>query len=243
MLDRPESSGSGDRVPLSDLFIGFLKVSLSGFGGGLVWARRAVVEQQQWMGEQEFAETLTFSQLMPGPNIVGIATLVLAAHPAVLSSISFGGFPTVLPDVHDFAVAKGWVTDQEFANFFAVSQVTPGPNMILMMSFVGLKVGGIPAAIAAALATFVPPCAMYYLSYRLWDRFRDMPWQRIVRRGLAPLTIGLVIAGGYVMARAADTGWPSAVVTAAAVGLMLVTRLNPLWILVTGGALGGLGLL
>ena len=67
------------------------------------------------------------------------ATLVLAAHLAVLSSISFGGFPTVLPDVHNFAVAKGWVTDQEFANFFAVSQVMPGPNMILMMSFLGLQ--------------------------------------------------------------------------------------------------------
>ncbi len=63
------------------------------------------------------------------------ASLVLAAHLAVLSSISFGGFPTVLPDVHHLAIAKGWVTDQEFANFFAVSQVTPGPNMILMMSF------------------------------------------------------------------------------------------------------------
>ncbi len=45
------------------------------------------------------------------------------------------------------------------------------------------------------------------------------------------------------MARAADTGWPSAMVTGAAVGLMPATRLNPLWILMTGGALGGLGLL
>src|ERR1700747_3153146 len=76
MIERPESGGSGDRVPLSDLFIGFLKVSLSGFGGGLVWARRAVVEQQQWMDEQEFAETLTLCQLMPGPNIVGITVCV-----------------------------------------------------------------------------------------------------------------------------------------------------------------------
>ena len=57
------------------------------------------------------------------------------------------------------------------------------------------------------------------------------------------MTIGLVIAGGYMMARAADTGWPSAMVTGAPVGLMLATRLNPLWILMTGGALGGLGLL
>src|SRR5262245_22068751 len=171
------------------------------------------------------------------------ASLVLAGHLAVLSSVSFGGFPTVLPDVHSFAVARGWMTDQEFANFFAVSQVMPGPNMILMMSFIGLKVGGIAGAIASAFATFGPPCLMYYTAHRLWDRFRDLPWPQILRRGVTPLTIGLVIAGGYVMARAADTGWPAALVTAAALGLMLATRLSPLWILMTGGALGGLGLL
>ena len=141
------------------------------------------------------------------------ASLVLAAHLALLSSISFGGFPTVLPDVHNFVTANGWVTDQEFANFFAISQVMPGPNMILMMSLVGLKLGGIPGAIASAFATFGPPCVMYYTAYRLWDRFREKPWQQMVRRGLAPLTIGLVIAGGYVMARAADTGWQSGLAT------------------------------
>jgi len=88
MIERPEGSGSGDRVPLSDLFIGFLKVSLSGFGGGLVWARRAVVEQQQWMDEQEFAETLTLCQLMPGPNIVGITVCVGAKLRGAIGAIS-----------------------------------------------------------------------------------------------------------------------------------------------------------
>jgi chromate transport protein ChrA len=88
MLDRPESSGSGDRVPLSDLFIGFLKVSLSGFGGGLVWARRAVVEQRRWMDEQEFAETLTLCQLMPGPNIVGITVCVGAKLRGAIGAIA-----------------------------------------------------------------------------------------------------------------------------------------------------------
>ncbi|MBV8936527.1 MAG: chromate transporter [Alphaproteobacteria bacterium] len=171
------------------------------------------------------------------------ASLVLAAHLAMLSALSFGGFPSVLPDVHDFTVARGWATNQEFANFFAVSQITPGPNMILMMSFIGLKIGGIPGAGLSALATFGPPCALYYLSYRLWDRFRDMPWQRKVRRGLAPLTIGLVVAAGYVMARSAAVGWQSAVITIAAMAMMFVRRLSPLWILTAGGALGGLGFL
>ncbi len=171
------------------------------------------------------------------------ASLALAAHLVLLSSISFGGFPSVLPDVRNLATANGWVTDREFADFFAISQVVPGPNMILMMSFVGLKVGGLPGAVLSAVATFGPPSLMYYTAYRLWDRFRDRQWQQIVRRSLAPLTIGLVVAGGYVMARAADVGWQSALITAAAIGVMLGTRLNPLWILMTGGILGGLGLL
>jgi hypothetical protein len=66
------------------------------------------------------------------------AASALAAQLALLSSISFGGFPSVLPDVHNFVVANGWVTDREFGDCSAVSQVVPGPNMILMMGLVGL---------------------------------------------------------------------------------------------------------
>jgi chromate transporter len=172
------------------------------------------------------------------------ALLTLIPHLALLSSISFGGFPTVLPDVRNFVVAThGWMTDQEFANFFAMSQAIPGPNMILMMGFVGWKLWGIPGAVASSCATFGPPCAIYFASYRLWDRFRDAPWQRIVRGGLVPVTIGLVIASGTVMARAADPDWRAAALTIAAGVVMLKTRLNPLWTLFAGGMLGGFGLL
>jgi hypothetical protein len=45
------------------------------------------------------------------------------------------------------------------------------------------------------------------------------------------------------MARTGDAGWPSLAVTAAAIGLMLMTRINPLWLVAAGGTLGGLGLL
>jgi chromate transporter len=171
-------------------------------------------------------------------------SLALSAHLALLSSISFGGFPTVLPAVRNFVVGThGWMTDRQFADFFAMAQSIPGPNMILMMSLVGWKVGGFPGAVASALATFGPPCAIYFAAYRLWDRFRNAPWQRIVRLGLVPVTMGLVIASGAVMARAADPGWRPAALTIAAAAIMLGTRLNPLWLLAAGGAIGGLGLL
>jgi chromate transporter len=170
--------------------------------------------------------------------------IALIGHLALLSSISFGGFPTVLPDVRDFVVVNhGWMTNQDFANFFALAQAVPGPNMILMMGFVGWKVWGIPGAVASALATFGPACVIYFAAYRLWDRFRAAAWQRIVRLGLVPVTVGLVIGSGTVMARAADATWQSIAVTIAAAALMLLTRLNPLAILFASGVLGGFGLL
>lgn len=172
------------------------------------------------------------------------APAALVAHLVLLSLISFGGIPAVLPDLHDFVVtAKGWISDRDFANCFAIVQAIPGPNMILMMSFIGWKIGGLPTAIAGGLATFGPSCAVSFTAFRLWDRFRDSAWQRIVRRGLAPVTIGLVIAGGYVMARAGDPGWPNLAVATIAAVLLPTTRINPLWLVAAGGALGGLGLL
>jgi chromate transporter len=76
MFQTVEGAGSAERVTLGALFIACLRISLLGFGGGLVWARRIVVEQRRWMDEQEFAETLTLCQFMPGPNIVGIMVCV-----------------------------------------------------------------------------------------------------------------------------------------------------------------------
>jgi len=63
-------------VPLGALFVAFLKVSLCGFGGGLVWAHRIAVDQRRWISEREFGDIISLCQFMPGPNIVGIAVCV-----------------------------------------------------------------------------------------------------------------------------------------------------------------------
>ena len=170
--------------------------------------------------------------------------LALTFHLAIVSSISFGGFPTVLPDVRTFVViTHGWITDQDFTNIFAIAQAMPGPNMILMMGIIGWKVWGLAGALAAATATFAPPCAIYFAAFRLVHRFREAHWQRVVRSALIPVTTGLIIASGTVMAEAAGITWATIAVTCAAAFVMLTTRLNPLWLLAAGGVLGGLGLL
>jgi len=74
-------------------------------------------------------------------------------------------------------------------------------------------------------------------------RFQEARWQRVLRSALIPVTTGLIIASGIVMAQAAGVTWGTIAVTGAATVVMLTTRLNPLWLLAAGGALGGLDFL
>jgi chromate transporter len=76
------------RVSMAALFTAFLKVSLLGFGGGLVWARRIVVEQRQWIDEAEFADILSLCQFMPGPNVIGIAVCVGAKLRGLIGALA-----------------------------------------------------------------------------------------------------------------------------------------------------------
>lgn len=57
---------------LSALFIAFAKMSLAGFGGVLIWARRGIVDQHKWMTADEFNETFALCHFLPGPNIVNL---------------------------------------------------------------------------------------------------------------------------------------------------------------------------
>ena len=57
------------------LFVAFAKMSLSGFGGVLAFARRAIVDQHRWMSAEEFNETFALCHFLPGPNIVNLSVV------------------------------------------------------------------------------------------------------------------------------------------------------------------------
>src|SRR4030088_377921 len=81
--DIPESAPSTP-PGLIALFVAFAKMSLAGFGGVLVWARRGIVDQHRWMTADEFNETYALCHFWPGPNVVNLA---------VVFGSRFRGFP------------------------------------------------------------------------------------------------------------------------------------------------------
>jgi len=61
---------------LGALFLAFLKISMYGFGGPIVWARRILIEERHWLSASEFAAILSFCQFLPGPNVVSITVCI-----------------------------------------------------------------------------------------------------------------------------------------------------------------------
>ncbi len=158
---------------------------------------------------------------------------------ALLSLLSIGGVNVVLPETHRYLVdVHHWISEQEFADFFAIAQAAPGPNFMMFALF-GWKIAGFVGAVAATLAIAVPPATCAFVFGGWWHRLRDTPWRRAVQAGLAPITIGLIFSSGYVLSIASDHDWTTFAVTAVTAVISLATKINPLWLFLIAG-LGGI---
>jgi len=70
------------------LFLAFAKMSVSGFGGVLYWARRAIVDQRRWLTADEFNETYALCHFLPGPNIVNFSMVFGARLRGIVGGIA-----------------------------------------------------------------------------------------------------------------------------------------------------------
>jgi chromate transporter len=162
----------------------------------------------------------------------------LAIDFSLLSLITVGGVVTVLPEMHRNVVeVHGWMSGAEFAQLFALAQAAPGPN-ILVVSLIGWKVAGLAGAVVATGAVCAPSSILTYVVSRIWHRFRGNRWRDLIEDGLVPMTVGLMLAGGYLLTLAADHSALGFAITCVTAGTVLATRIHPLWLLGAGGLLG-----
>jgi chromate transporter len=162
---------------------------------------------------------------------------------ALLSLLAVGGANAAIPEMHRIAVdVHHWMTDKQFADAFAIAQLSPGPN-VLIVTLIGYSVAGVAGALGATLAMCVPTAALaYYVSRRLARPGRSR-WPGVIQAALVPLSIGLMAASGLIVAQAADRNLVAALVTVTVAVVAAATRINPLWLLVAGGCLGLAGLI
>jgi chromate transporter len=158
-----------------------------------------------------------------------------------LSLLSIGGGNSVLPEMHQRSVNDyRWLTDNQFADVFAISQAAPGPS-ILIVTLIGYKAAGIFGAFLATAAVIIPAGALVYLVSRFWERAARSPIRIAIERGFAPLTVGLVLATAYILGRSTEHDWRSYLLTATCAGVFIFTKVNPLIVVAAAGLAGFLG--
>lgn len=163
--------------------------------------------------------------------------IALAVAFVPLSFVSFGGGVSALPAIQRQAVdIHSWVTPREFLKMFAISRTAPGPGLMLI-ALIGWKVAGWLGAFVATLAIFAPAAVLCFSINRIWTKYQDRHWHRVLAEGLAPVGTGLIGAGVILLLDLSGAG-PVALATSAATAIVLFLKpsLSPTLALFTAAA-------
>ena len=158
---------------------------------------------------------------------------------AYLSILTVGGGMAAFPEMKVLTVdVHRWLTFPQLIHLYSVGQMAPGPNMMMIVA-IGEWVAGAVGAIVVLLAFFGPTGLLALVIGRVWAKLEKWPWRDSIQKGLAPVSIGLLLAGCFTMAKGAVTGLTTATVAVVVLLILLRFRINPA-ILVLGGAVIGL---
>lgn len=151
----------------------------------------------------------------------------------LISIMAVGGASAVLPEMHRQVVdVSGWMSSAEFAALYAITQAAPGPN-VLIVSLIGWKLAGIKGALVCTVGMCGPTSLLAYNVGKLWYRFGHSPWRKAIERGLAPITIGLVLGSACLLVEATGSSWQMYVLALGSAAASYWSKRNPLYWLST----------
>src|ERR1041384_2965057 len=192
--------------------------------------------------EEEREESTTFRSLiwfalaMPLVAKLGLL-LTLSAIFLRMGSVTFGGGLVMVPLIESEVVnTHHWLTHQEFADAFALGQITPGP-VLITATFVGYRVAGTLGALVATISIFLPAFLLTIAAASSLRRFRDNEQVQAFLRGVAPAVVGLLVAAALSVGRAGIHSWVGISIMVLSVFMLIRFRPNPFWVIFGAGAL------
>jgi chromate transporter len=154
---------------------------------------------------------------------------------APLSLLAIGGGQSILGDLQRQTVTvHHWLGQGQFLDDFAIARAAPGPNT-LIVTLIGWQVAGAAGAAVASLAIFLPSAILFYGLAHIWRSAAFARWRGPLTRGLAPISVGLVLASTWSVLLHSGGGSRGWIVAGASCLALLATRVHP-FILLFGGA-------
>ncbi len=137
----------------------------------------------------------------------------------------------------DFVARFGWLTDQQLMDAIAIGQVTPGP-VFTTATFIGFVLGGIPGALLATLAIFLPSFIFVAISNPLIPRIRNSAWVSGLLDGVNVASLGLMAAVTWQLGRASLPGPLTILIALSSFVLLIWFKVNSTWLIAGGGLIG-----
>ena len=157
---------------------------------------------------------------------------------AYLSLLTVGGGMAAFPEMKILTVeVHKWLTFPQLIHLYSVGQMAPGPNMMMIVA-IGQWAGGLPGAIIVLVAFFGPTALLALIVARLWKRLETWRWRTSIQEGLAPVSIGLLLAGCFSMAKGAISGVETAAIAVGVLLILLQYKINPALLVLGGAAVG-----
>ncbi|MDO8989609.1 MAG: chromate efflux transporter [Sideroxyarcus sp.] len=171
-------------------------------------------------------------------SVNSILLLKLFTTFAGMSLFLFGGGYVFIPLMQNTVVATtGWLTQQEFVDAIAMSQIMPGP-IVLSTVFIGYKIAGLAGALIATLGIFLPPGILMIAGTHVLNRIKQSALIKAVLRGIRPAIIGMIFSAVIAVGMTAQQHWISLLIFAAALLAQLRFKLDVVWVIPTAGLAG-----
>jgi len=131
-----------------------------------------------------------------------------------------------------------WLTLPEFTDLVAISEITPGPIMVNLATFVGTKVAGFIGAVFATLGLIIIPFLTLYIISLNYAQFKNYPLMQSILKVIRPMAIGFITVAIMKLFKTSITDLRSAVIAIGVILLTYVFKINPIYTVLGGIVLG-----
>ena len=214
------------------------------FGAGLVAAAVKLVRARRLPGG---AAGVVLPWPLAGAGGATAATAATAASAGLapifffflkVGAVLFGSGYVLLAFLRaDLVERWHWLSDRQLLDAIAVGQVTPGP-VFTTATFIGYLLHGARGALVATIGIFLPAFVFVAASAPLVPRMRRSPTVAALLDGVNVASLALMADVTWLLARSAVTNAWTAALALASLALLVRFRVNSVWLIAAGGALG-----
>ena len=153
--------------------------------------------------------------------------------------LSFGGGYAAMPLIQGQVVqGHGWLSMSEFTDLITISQMTPGPIAVNSATFVGIKIAGIPGALAATFGCILPSCILVTLLAKLYLKYREMAMLQGILHSLRPAVVAMIGSAGIsILVTAFWSSEGDTVIFIISLILLQKGKKNPIFVMVLAGVM------